>query len=415
MKNNIHEKINNFNQGRNPEILELKRKAMRSDVFAFYRGTCHLFYEDFPQDSPLNLAPITWICGDLHLQNFGSYKGDNRLVYFDMNDFDEAVIAPCTWEVARLLTSIMVASHVLKINQSEAIKLCDKLLDTYTHNLAKGQARTVEKETAKGLVKDLLQNLQKRDRSDFLNQRTKEKKGKRRLIIDNQKIIAATEEQQQKVREWLENWKKDTQQESNFFQVLDVQRRIAGTGSLGLERYIILIEGKGSPDGNYLLDLKQAHKSALQDYLTVPQPPYPSEAARVVTIQQRVQGTPPALLGVIVDGDKSYVLRELQPTQDKVSLQAWDGKWGRLEKFIQTMGEVMAWDQLRSAGRQGSAIADDLIKFAGESDWRSLILDYACKYSDKVEADYQEFCQDYDQNPPNQDTETSTPVRLGKG
>ncbi|MEH1934427.1 MAG: hypothetical protein V7L14_12055 [Nostoc sp.] len=31
---------------------------------------------------------------------------------------------------------------------------------------------------------------------------------------------------------------------------------------------------------------------------------------------------------------------------------------------MQTMGEVTAWDQLRSGGRQGSAIADDLIKFA---------------------------------------------------
>ena len=32
--------------------------------------------------------------------------------------------------------------------------------------------------------------------------------------------------------------------------MLDVARRIAGTGSLGVERYAILVEGKGSPDIN---------------------------------------------------------------------------------------------------------------------------------------------------------------------
>ncbi|MEH2465085.1 DUF2252 family protein, partial [Nostoc sp.] len=93
------------------------------------------------------------------------------------------------------------------------------------------------------------------------------------------------------------------------------------------------------------------------------------------------------------DGNKSYVLRELQPEEDRVSLQAWDGKLERLNKLMQTMGEVIAWDQLRSGGRQGSAIADDLIKFAHLSDWHNQILEYATSYSKQVELDYQEFCQ----------------------
>ena len=29
-------------------------------------------------------TPISWLCGDLHLENFGSFNRDNRLVYFDM-------------------------------------------------------------------------------------------------------------------------------------------------------------------------------------------------------------------------------------------------------------------------------------------------------------------------------------------
>ena len=90
------QRITTYNYGRDPERLSRKYAAMRADVFAFLRGTCHLFYEDWPHISTLNDAPRTWICGDLHLENFGSYKGDNRLTYFDLNDFDEAILAPCT-------------------------------------------------------------------------------------------------------------------------------------------------------------------------------------------------------------------------------------------------------------------------------------------------------------------------------
>ena len=131
----------------------------------------------------------------------------------------------------------------------------------------------------------------------------------------------------------------------------------------------------------------------MQPYLTVSQPQWETPSQRVVTIQQRLQGTSPALLAAINDGDKSYVLRELQPAQDAVILQAWDGKLGRLEKLIQTMAEVTAWDQLRSSGRQGSAIADELIDFGQSSEWHDYILEYAGNYAEKVNQDFEEFRQ----------------------
>jgi uncharacterized protein (DUF2252 family) len=89
MKRHIFERIQQFNQGRDPERLQLKYQKMRANAFAFLRGTCHLFYQDWAEanpglTSPLNQAPSVWLCGDLHLENFGSYKGNNRLVYFDI-------------------------------------------------------------------------------------------------------------------------------------------------------------------------------------------------------------------------------------------------------------------------------------------------------------------------------------------
>lgn len=393
MSNNIKTRIANFNNGRNPELLKLKYKKLATDPFSFFRGTCHLFYEDFPQNSLMNLAPLTWICGDLHLENFGSYKGDNRLVYFDINDFDESVLAPCTWDLVRFVTSIIVGSHSLGVDEKESLHLSNIYLKTYSQTLAKGKARTVEKETAKGLVKDLLESLKKRNRADFLDQRTEKKKGKRRLIIDNKRITKATDSEQAKVRGLIRHWHHTTNQNPDFYEIIDIQKRIAGNGSLGLDRYIILVEGNGSPDENYLLDFKATHSSSLQPYLTVSQPQWETPSQRVVTTQQRLQGTSPALLAAINDGDKSYVLRELQPEQDAVILQAWDGKLGRLEKLIQTMAEVTAWDQLRSSGRQGSAIADELIDFGQSSEWHDYILEYAGNYAEKVNQDFEEFRQ----------------------
>src|ERR1035437_2676496 len=119
------------NAGRDPERLEIKYRKMRSSTFAFLRGTCHLFYDRLPQSAVVRNAPLVWVCGDLHLENFGSYKGDNRLVYFDINDFDEAALAPASWDLVRMLTSLWVGADSAGVNPAQARTLCTTFLDTY--------------------------------------------------------------------------------------------------------------------------------------------------------------------------------------------------------------------------------------------------------------------------------------------
>jgi uncharacterized protein (DUF2252 family) len=386
----VIERIEKFNQGRIPELLHLKYKSMEANSFAFFRGTCHLFYEDWPVESVLNTAPSVWVCGDLHLENFGSYKGDNRLVYFDINDFDEAVLAPCTWDLARFMTSILVGADSLGVNEPDALELCGCFLETYINTVRQGEIRTVERETAIGMVKDLLSSLKQRDRKKFLDTRTEETSGKRKLLIDKKHALAVTKTERTKVTNLLEDWA-NQQPDPKFFKVLDVAHRIAGTGSLGVERYVILVEGKGSPNHNYLLDLKAEFVSSLQPYLHQLQPIWSNQAQRVVAIQKRVQGTPPALLAALEFEGQAYVLRELQPIQDRVNLTQWNGKIGRLKKVIQTMSQLVAWGQLRSGGRQGSAIADQLIAYVNATAWRQPLLDYTRAYSAQVAKDYATF------------------------
>lgn len=388
----ITSRILKFNQNREPERLALKYRAMRANAFAFLRGTCHLFYADWPQASLLNSAPLAWICGDLHLENYGSYKGDNRLTYFDLNDFDEAMLAPCTWEVGRFLVSILIAAETLGVNRPEAVALCRCFLDAYTAALSEGKARWIERSTAEGMVKELLASLKQRRREDLLNSRSNILNGKRLIRVDGKRALKVSDADYTKVSRFMDEFAA-TQANPGFFKVRDIARRIAGTGSLGVERYAILVKGEGDPNGNYLLDLKQAQPSALAPYLQhIKQPDWNSEAERVVTIQRRVQAISPAFLSAVSIDGQSYILRELLPSQDRLHLELWNGKLRRLENAMQTMGKLVAWGHLRSSGRQGSAMADDLIAFANDhASWRMPLLQFAEDYSIQVVKDWQDF------------------------
>lgn len=390
MSRDISQYIEQFNQGRDPERLERKYAAMRQSPFVFFRGSCHLFYQDWPVGSDLDQAPHTWVCGDLHLENFGSFKGDNRLSYFDMNDFDEAQLAPVSWELARFLTSILVGAESIGVNGPEAVALCHSFLDSYRAALREGKPRWVERATAEGMVKSLLEGLRNRTSQDYLDSRTKLRNGKRAIRLDGKRALAASDQDYAKITRFMADF---AQQQSNpgFFKVLDVARRIAGTGSLGQERYVILVEGNNSPAGNLLLDLKHQPGSALTPHVRVRQPAWASEAERVVAIQQRVQAVSPAFLAPVSIGDRSYVLRELLPSQDRLVLAGWNGKLRRLEKVLSTMGRIVAWNNLRSGGRQGSAIADEWVDFGQREEWTEPLLAYARQYARQVVNDWRAF------------------------
>lgn len=384
------QRIQDFNQGRDPERLTLKYQAMRRDAFVFLRGTCHLFYEDFPQETLLNQSPVAWICGDLHLENFGTYKADNRLVYFDLNDFDEAILAPCSWELTRFLTSVLVSSETLNIDYEDAVKLCEHFLQNYTQTLRSGKASWLERSTAKGMIKQLLKDLKNRSRVDFIAQRTE--KGK--LKIDGKKTLAVSEDDYQKVEQAINQFAQ-TQEKPKFFKVLDVAKRIAGTGSLGLERYAILIHGKGNKDGHYLLDLKHQQGSSLKPILE--QPYWKNEAERVIAVQQHSQAVSPAFFSALEIEERSYTLKELLPSQDRLHLDLWDGKFSRLEKVLRAMGMLVASAHLRSGGWKGAAIIDDWIAFGERTDWQTQLIDYAINYQQHVKNDWQNFSAAFDE------------------
>jgi uncharacterized protein (DUF2252 family) len=384
-----------FNGGRDPERLRLKYRAMRASPFAFLRGSCHLFYDRLPRAGIFKSAPTIWSCGDLHLENFGSFKGDNRLVYFDVNDFDEAAIAPATWDLVRMVTSLRLAADNVTIRKADAEGLCALFVDSYAAALAIGKAYWVERDTATGLVGTLLDGLRTRQRADFLNTRTRAS-GKRRVLrVDGTKALPATGPQRRVIDEFMAGFAL-AQPDPAFYKVLDVARRVAGTGSLGVDRYVILVQGKGSPDGNHLLDLKLALPSVLAARVATPQPRWPTEAERVVTCQRLMQAVSPAFLQPVIVAEAAYVLRALQPSEDRLTLDAATQSRGTLEQTMQTLAGVVAWAQLRSSGRSGSASADELIDFGRRAKWRPKLLAASSACAAQVARDARVFNAAYD-------------------
>jgi len=384
--------ITRFNQGRDPERLALKYKALRVNAFSFLRGTCHLFWSEAPQAFWNSAAPFAWTCGDLHLENFGCYKGDNRLVHFDVNDFDEAVDAPCYSDPVRLMSSIMVGAKEIRLDKAGARALCNSFVTSYAQSLQGGKAGSIEREVPQGPIRDLLEAAARRKRVELLDSRTENRAGKRRLRVDGKKALPADKTQRAQVEQFMAEFAA-RQEDPKFFRLLDVARRIAGTGSLGVERYVLLIEGKGSPDGNYLLDLKEARPSVLLPYVKARQPNWKSEAERVVSIQRRMQAVSPAFLHSVEMNDKPFVLRGLQPSEDRLNLAAAKGKLAKVQPIVAAMGKIVARGQLRSSGRQDSAVADELIAFGHAVDaWRPALIELTERMAKQVEADWRAFC-----------------------
>jgi Uncharacterized protein conserved in bacteria (DUF2252) len=93
-----------------PGDLMLKHRAMREDVFCFLRATYYRWAQILPKACPeLADDPQALAVGDLHVENFGTWRdSDGRLVW-GVNDFDECRPLPFSHDLARLAVSAFLA------------------------------------------------------------------------------------------------------------------------------------------------------------------------------------------------------------------------------------------------------------------------------------------------------------------
>jgi len=85
----------------------------------------------------LATAPKVLAVGDLHVENFGTWRDSEGRLVWGVNDFDEAWPLPYTSDLVRLATSAMLAAkeHELFL---DAERMCDALLQGYREALEAG-------------------------------------------------------------------------------------------------------------------------------------------------------------------------------------------------------------------------------------------------------------------------------------
>ena len=394
MSTKLIDRLKQFNDGLLPEMVQLKYEAMTENAFRFFRGTCHLFYEDLAAAQPLPLSPLAWICGDLHIENFGSYKGDNKLVYFDLNDFDEAILAPASYEVVRMVTSIFIAFDALNIDGERALKMAQLFLRTYSATLAKGKAISIEPRTAKGIVCDFLNSAMKGTYKKLLKKRTVSKKKSIMLSLEDERHFKLDKKLRAELKAHINEWIKTSSDGPYNYEVIGAVFRLAGTGSIGVKRYLFLLKSTNTRNKYLLLDMKQARSSSVLPYIHVQQLQWENEAARVISVQQRMQNVSAALLSRTVFRGDSFIIQELQPVKDTIKFKLLED-YRDMYQVVDDMAALTASAQLRSGGMQGSGTIDELMAFGTDQGWQDAVIAYAQNYAATTKKYYKQFLREY--------------------
>ena len=206
-----------------PADLELKHKAMATDVFPFLRATFYRWMQLWPEVcSECVKAPKVLAVGDLHVENFGTWRDVEGRLVWGINDFDEAFPLPYTVDLVRLAASAHLAirgAH-LKIGPRDA---CQAILAGYRRGIETGGRPFVLSEEHRWLHDSVMTIL--RDPVAYWEKFE-------RLPVSRKPAPKAT-------RRALEKMLPEPGLKYR------VAHRVAGLGSLGRERYLALAEFRG--------------------------------------------------------------------------------------------------------------------------------------------------------------------------
>ena len=121
-----------------PADLKRKHQAMAQDVFPFLRATFYRWMQLWPKVcASAARAPKVLAVGDLHVENFGTWRDVEGRLVWGINDFDEVYELPYTIDLVRLAASAHIAIREarLKIAAKDA---CEAILTGYKKGLETG-------------------------------------------------------------------------------------------------------------------------------------------------------------------------------------------------------------------------------------------------------------------------------------
>ncbi len=386
-------------QGRVEKLLPIRYGRMRVSPFAFYRGAASVMASDLAATPETRLR--VQACGDAHLLNFGGFGSPERLLVFDINDFDETLHAPWEWDVKRLAASVVLAGQHIGAGRRVCTDAAQATVRSYRQHMREyAEMRALDawymhldadvfvenarKERDKQFWEALERAAMKQMAEYIFPRITKTVDGRRRIIdrpplVYHPKEIATIDKH---VRALFARYRLTLPEEKRVildrYKIVDIARKVVGVGSVGTRCDVaLLMAGEDDP---LFLQFKEARTSALDPYAGTSR--YKNQGERVVTGQRMLQSASDVFLGWTHDDEgRFYYFRQLRDMKMKFDLDKMTkSEW--LEYV-----EICGWALARAHARTGDAAK--IGGYMGKSEaFDEAVATFAGAYALQTEKDY---------------------------
>ncbi len=380
-----------------------KFEKLANSRFSFFRGTALLFYRDMVgTDAHM---PTVLALGDVHPENFGVMPNEDGVPIFSVNDFDEAIYAPFTWDMKRAAVGFWVAAQEEgDLSRKQRRKIVRAFVNGYLdamqgyadHETEKSDAYRMD--NSPKVIRRLFQEAWE-EREDWLWDDYLKPSGRGFRADDElQPISAEIDKFQKAVNDLAKANGLDVPDRSPELKVKDVcVRHGQGTASLGLPRYYVLLEGpsKNATD-DIIVEFKKARRSALAGLTPATDFDAGEKGERIAHGQQVQLAHGDVFFGAVEIDGESYMSRERAPFRDDIDLDELSKKTWRA--YANVCGSALA---------QAHALSDDL----GQVDYdvepsivaacepRELfvedLLRFTVETADRLKQDHLDFIEDF--------------------
>ena len=311
------------------DAFRTKFRKMAADPFAFYRGSACLFYADLADAEDRwsdEQTSRTWIHGDLHAANFGSYMDGAGRIVFDVNDFDEAYLGSYTWDLRRFAASLSLMGWQKALPADAVDDLVAVYLDAYLDQVEEYRHSDVDDfalhlDNTEGPIRAALVVARRNRRVDLLDANTVEVDGVRR-IADHPTVRRLDEAEHARISEAFGRYLETIpaarrHRRTVYYDLRDVAGKSGfGIGSAGLPAYSVLVEGYSQAlDNDVLLSMKQANVPAISRFVDPASVDghFRHEGHRTVVSQRALQVHTDPMLGFTEVDGVGYVVSEVSP------------------------------------------------------------------------------------------------------
>jgi uncharacterized protein (DUF2252 family) len=397
------------NAGRLTELVPLRFARMLADPFSFYRGSAAVMAADLAASPSSGIEILC--CGDAHVSNFGLYAAPHRSIVFDLNDFDEAAVAPAEWDIKRLITSAIIGGRHAGY-PDRAIRRCvEQALAGYQTSLEamleemdvldryylRVEPEHYSGKVSKGLqavIQKTISRARTRTSARVFKQITEIGPDGTPRLREAPPVLQHVDEDiegplVESIQEYLAAVPADVALLLSHFRVTDVALRVVGVGSVGTRCYLVILVG---PNGTPLiLQIKEATRSVLDEYGGWPQPDTLTAAVeangqgvRVVDGQRILQATSDLFLGTTRKDSRDYYVRQFHDMKGSIVTEGMSAA---------TFADyTVACAVLLARAHSQSANASILRGYVGTSNAvHDAVAEWSYRYADKSLDDFAEL------------------------